>query len=797
MVAITGLGAVTALGQNVQEMWEKILQGQHGITHIKAWDMVHYRYKMAGRVPQIDFRKYFSGKEIKRMDPAHLLAILAARMALADSGLLQTQLNKKRVGLFMGTSLSGMISGQKYHQRLVKQKPGGVTALLNYPMRVLLDRLCAEFGFLGPRSLISTACTASTIAIAHAVAALKLDQVDCVLVGGVDPLCEFSFAGFSSMHNMSQEVCAPFSHPVGLNLGEGAGMLVLEKMDSALKRNAKIYAALSGYALCTDAYHFTAADPSSAGQLILKAMQNSGDPSGHLDYINAHGTGTLSNDAIEVKGIHRALGDKAKTVPVSSVKGAIGHTLGAAGAIEAIITALAVYHNQAPPTANFKETRVGCCNVHHVKNQAEPTLINVALTQNFAFGGNNAALVLKKPLPNFVPPLARPAARVVITGMGVISPLGVGHHGFLSGLENGRHGFSLKPIDYTTMSQADFRRIDRLGALTLCAVEMAFKDAGLALSKEVSATTGIAIGTDCGPLESTAQFNLPIALGQAAQVNPILFPNTVLNAGAGLTAIHLKLKGPNIALNIGEASGLRAIAYAYDLIRLGDAKRMIAGGADECSATKLNAYAAILKATRRGALPQGSYPFDLRRTAMVLGEGAVFLTLESLDEALQRGVPILAEVIGHACSADQPILKGWDPSGEGVVRSMYNAMDQAGIEMHELDYLSAGALSDVDHDLVEARAIHQLFSKRMLPVSAFSAAVGVSAATGPTALAAALHGLKNDFIPFQVNYNKPDPACLLNIVHQYQANQRWSTALINAFSQGGANTSLVIKRYEE
>lgn len=810
-VAVTGIGCVNALGTTVDQFWQRLCNGENGIQQIFAWDVSNYPIKIAGRVDELKIGEYFGKQKTCKLDRVHQLSIVAAKNALTDAGLDKYDIDKQSSGIFIGTSLGGIISGQKYHHNLINDRCISVRDIYNYRMNSVLDYLSTMTGFLGCRSLISTACTASTIAIAHAIESIKLGTANVILAGGVDPLCELSFAGFSSMKNVSTEACAPFSTPIGLTLGEGAGMIILENFDHAVARKAKIYAEVSGYALSADAYHPTSPDVTANGQknLIIKLLENSVLKAQDVDYINAHGTGTAGNDAIEAKGIRLALGDHLEKITVSSSKGAIGHTLGAAGAIEAIITILTVFHDQISPTANFKNLRIGCELPHITKTQSKEVV--AAITQNFAFGGNNAALSFCKPTLKRNFSANSKQRRVVITGTGLVTPIGSGNDNFYYGVTNNKSGV-LNDISYPEFgkrwtaaiipdfspkmySRFDFRRVDRIGAFTICAIEMAIKHAGLSNVKKYTEMMGIVVGTDCGPIESTLQFNEAIARGQPRQANPILFPNTVLNAGCGLASIYFKLKGPNIALNVGEASGLNAISYAFDLIRTNNVDRMVAGGVDEIIPFKLNAYQHLIDS--KHSLKQDhnliSTPFDLRRSNMVLGEGAAFFVLEDLESALNRGANILCEILGHSSCADSPIIRGWDTSGDGVLRCMSQAFNNAGINYHDVDFVASGALSDSIHDQIEATAINRLCSPK-IPVSAFSSMVGVSAATAPMSIAATISGMQNNFIPAQVNYEIPDPKCKLNIITTPQSMDL-NTAIINAFSHGGYNTSLVIKKF--
>lgn len=785
MTVITGVGLITALGNDTNTTWEKLCSGKVGISDVPYWNKVLYKSQIAGVIKGYNPKDFFSKKKLARLEYSHQLAITAALMAIEDAAL-DERLDRKKVGIFIGTSLAGMISGQNYHKQVLHNQKPDYNLILNYPMQALLDKLTQELKYFGPRSIVSTACTASTIAIAQAVESIKLGRINCALVGGVDPLCEFSFAGFDSMQNMSIEPCAPFSFPTGLNLGEGAGMLIIESFSHAHARNARIYAEVGGYALSADAYHPTSPDASGIGQknLMTQLLINSQESPDDIDYINAHGTATGGNDVIEAKGIKIALGNKSKTY-VSSSKGAIGHTLGAAGAIEAIITTLAVYNDVIPPTANFKEVRPNC-DLNHVKGKAISKPVQIAVTQNFAFGGNNAALLIRKPkIRHFEKP--KNSTRCVITGMGVISPVGIGKDAFSISLKNKEIGISslndnsdeylggfIKNFNPSNVSRANFRRSDRISSFTICASEMAFQDAQLTSDVKIKDNNGIVFGTDCGPLETTRLFHEPIAVRDMGKLNPMLFPNTVLNAGTGLTSIHLKLKGPNVVINVGEASGLKAITYGYDLVKSSISERMIVGGVDELSQFKINAFNFIKKSVFKYVTPD----IEGKKRAY-LGEGGVAFVLESMDTAVDRKANIIAEILGYSNTANSS-NKNIDQE-EGIKRSMYEAIEDSGIELECIDLICSGSFSS-SYNLSEKKAIEALFQKKM-PIYNPSKYFGISAATAPMGLAAVLLAISGKF-PISSLLEDEDAKLLNN----------FDVCLINSISMGNNNVSLVVKR---
>jgi 3-oxoacyl-[acyl-carrier-protein] synthase II len=338
------------------------------------------------------------------------------------------------------------------------------------------------------------------------------------------------------------------------------------------------------------------------------------------------------------------------------------------------------------------------------------------------------------------------------------------------------------------------RRVDRLGLFTIAGSELALQDAGIRVTRENAERIGLIVGTALGPVQSSKVFHREVALHCPQKANPAVFPNTVVNAGAGLAAINLRIRGPNVAMSLGQASGLAAVAYGYELIKSGAADVIIAGGAEELEPYLWEGFAA----TRLIAPYQGGWelscPFDERRSGMVLGEGASFLVLESAESAEARGARVYGELRGYHNCADRPVEKGWDPSGEGMVRAMRTALSMAGMEPSEIGYVGAAAMSHPLHDAIEARAIGNVFGPRGVPVGALSSMVGVSAATGPTILAASLLGMNSGFLPAGINYERPDAACDLDVVAGEIRSATIKAVMVNSASLRGSNVSVVAAR---
>jgi 3-oxoacyl-[acyl-carrier-protein] synthase II len=812
-IAITGIGMVTAAGSDRESTWQRLVSGISAIGDLDAFDASGYATKLAAEAHCFNPAAYLGKQRARRLDRCHQMAIVAAREAVEDAKL--DGIAPGRVAVIIGSSLSGTIGGQEFERRRIHRGRMAGRLLYDYLLHACVEHLTVDLGFRGPRAVFSTACTASTIAIAYAVELLRSRRVDAALTGGVDPLAELSFAGFSSMNNVSPSPCAPFSRPIGLTLGEGASMLILERQEEATRRGARVRARIAGYGLTADAYHATSGDPTGRPQVRAAriALAMASVSAGDVDYVNAHGTGTSGNDPVETRSIRLLLGDRASRVPVSSLKGALGHTLGAAGAIEAAITALAIERQVVPPTANFTEPRSGC-DLDYVPNRARAANVQHALTFNFAFGGNNAVLALCSPEAPVAPMAASPNPRVVVTGLGIVSPIGIGIEEFRDGLLNDRSGIApitrfdtagtgsafgasinnFAPAQHTA---ADLHRTDRIGALTVCAADLALSDAGIRIAPENQERVGLVVGTANGPLESCRRFFEPVVEGRHNRTNAAIFANTVVNAAAGVTAMHLRIKGPNIALSAGHAGGVAAICVAYDLIRSGAADAFLCGGVDELECSTLQGYAAakrIAPHERRGG-EEVCAPFDRRRSGLVLGEGSVFLMIESLDNALARSARIYAEVTGWAGSADRPVVRGWDPSGDGVSECVSTALDDAGLEAGEVDVISATAMSHPLHDALESRAIRHIFGARRVPLFALTSRVGMSAATAPLSVAAIGLGMVGGFSPTGVARRDPDPECDVDLLEGRPPRMKPNVALVNAAALGGTNYSLVLRRW--
>jgi len=406
-IVVTGVGIISPLGTGIEKNWKGIIEGKSGIRYITRFDASTFPVKIAGEVPDFNPEEYIEKKEVKKMDTFIHYALAASIMAAKDAGLEVTSENAERVGVYIGSGIGGLPAIEHWHTVLKEKGPGRVTPFF-IPMVIInlaSGQVSIQLGAKGPNSCAVTACATGNNSIGDAFKIIERGDADVMIAGGTEsvitPLC---VAGFSSMKALSTRNDAPekASRPFDKNrdgfiLGEGAGILVLEEMETAKKRGARIYAEIVGYGMTADAFHMTTPAPEGEGAMRCMNMAlKSGEINYEdVDYINAHGTSTPVGDAAETMAIKRVFKGHAKSLAVSSTKSMTGHLLGAAGGIEAVITVLSIYHSTMPPTINY-ETPDPECDLDYVPNSAREKKIKVAMSNSFGFGGTNATLVFKR-----------------------------------------------------------------------------------------------------------------------------------------------------------------------------------------------------------------------------------------------------------------------------------------------------------------------------------------------------------------------------------------------------------------
>lgn len=403
---ITGMGAVTPCGNTVDEFWNNIKNGVSGIDYITKFYTEGFKVKIAGEVKNFDAELYVSKKEVKRNDLYSLYAVAAAQQAYDMSGLKEEDIDSDRFGVMVGSGIGGLMTINEQIEKLVEKGPSKVSPLF-IPMAIsnmAAGNISIRFKAQGISENIVSACATGTSSIGEAYLKIADGYQDIMIAGGAEAsITPIGVAGFTNLTALStnpdpKTASRPFDkNRDGFVMGDGAGMLILEEMEHALKRGAKIYGEIVGYGSSSDAYHITAPCPdgSGAAKAIKYALEEAGIKPEDVDYINAHGTSTPANDGGETAAIKLALGEYANKVAISSSKSMTGHLLGAAGAIEAIVCVKAIEENFAPPTINY-ETPDEACDLDYVPNVGRSMEIKYALSNSLGFGGHNAVLCFKK-----------------------------------------------------------------------------------------------------------------------------------------------------------------------------------------------------------------------------------------------------------------------------------------------------------------------------------------------------------------------------------------------------------------
>lgn len=406
-VVVTGLGLVTPLGGNVADTWRAITAGQSSVKLIEEFDVSDLSCKIASTVSNFNAGEYFSEKESRKLDYFIQYGLVAAQEAIRDSGIEVTEGNAHRIGVAVGSGVGGLPGIEKSHSVLCSSSPRRISPF--FLPSVLINMLAGDisilYGFQGPNIAVVSACTTGTHNIGMAARLIASGDVDVMIAGGAEmATTRLGLAGFGAMRALSLRNDEPerASRPWdkerdGFVLGDGAGIVVLEEYEHAKERGAKIYAELAGFGMSADASHITAPHPEGLGAhaAMSAALRDAGFEASRVDYINAHGTSTLVGDELEVRAIKRCFGDHAYKLAVSSTKSMIGHLLGAAGAVEAIFSILAICDGVAPPTLNLDNPDQNC-DLNFVPHEAQQLVINVALSNSFGFGGTNGSLIFKR-----------------------------------------------------------------------------------------------------------------------------------------------------------------------------------------------------------------------------------------------------------------------------------------------------------------------------------------------------------------------------------------------------------------
>ena len=684
-IAITGLGLVSALGFGAEPSFARLCAGERGIAPITLFDTAGLKSRIGAEVPGLDVAAIAPHGAAQDWSRSDAMAFLAVREALQQARHVE--------GTALGLALGGTTGGMYETERALQQfAPGGITPenarrLLDFPLAVSVERVSQALGSVTQSATVCSACSSGAVAIALGASWLLSGRAERVVAGGVDGLCQLTFTGFNALGAVDPAPCRPFdAGRAGLTLGEGAGCLVLERESSARARGVPIIAFLSGWAVASEAHHVTHPEPSGAraAAVLLDALRAAGLQPSDIDYVNAHGTGTLQNDAMEAKALERAFQADLGRVWVSSSKAQLGHTLGAAGAIEACITALSLNRGVVPPTAGLEQPEVP--GIRHVRAANQRAELRAALSSSFGFGGACAVLAFEVASAEARALPAPAAAPLVITGAA-----SYGTRGLLSGVASASYlskpAAPSEPLaePSSLLDPERSRRFGRASALVVASAERALRDAELEPHG-----TGFVVGSAFGDVERSVRFLQKLLAQGPKFASPAEFPQLVASTGSGNASIYLGLTGPCLSVSEFGTSGESAISVAISWLELGLAPAVVAGAGE--------AHDAIVDVVLGG------------EGRPIRSEGAGFVVLESLPNAERRGRTPLARVTEH---------RAWRGDATRAFAALGAPPSGACVVMGRLPSAISGALA--------RSAWHEVRTHALAPVLGFHEAIGAVA----------------------------------------------------------------------
>jgi 3-oxoacyl-[acyl-carrier-protein] synthase II len=763
LAVITGMGAVTAIGVGLDAYWRGIAAGRTGIRAGLRFSTEAYAVNLgasldAAALPpglldlDLDLDLDPDPEVDAAIDPLAAIALVAAREAVERSGIAAAGHHPDRLALVMGTSAGGLHARSAYEFTDPRDRARRHRLLDRSGHHVQTGAVADALGVDGPRLTVSTACASSTHALAHARALLRSGLADAVLVGGVDLLMEETFAGFHAMGAISPAPCAPFSLPVGMSVGEGAGFVVLERLDDADRRRREPLAVVLGAGSSSDGHHPTAPDPTGLGiaRALRAALDDAGVTPAQIGYFNAHGTGTEANDLAEWRALQRVFGAGVDALPVSSTKSYLGHTLGAAGILEIIATVLALRRGLVPPTLGFTTSR-GHGPVDLIAEAApRPAQVRYALKSSSAFGGSNAAIVLAADARDApaITAATRPTS-VVILGASAIAAHG--HEGLDAALRRGvplwksvDAAGSLVPLPPVAARVPDLplarlvrgvdpRGMDTITRFLTASAALALADAGLVVRGPLRNRVGLFVGAGRLPWDSADAFWDSIRARGFSRLSAPAFSRIVMNAAAGAAARSLSILGPTSLFAGGPLGGLQALILAADhLAHRDDADALVAGAADELGAGMLADHAFSHPDAGREGLPFPIYCAD--HAAPVRGEGAACFVLARADSALSAAKKPVARVAGSGLSG---------PRGLDVAIRI--ALGSAEISPSGVDAIYGSADGGLASGRAEIDALRAVFGPALasIPLANPASILGACESLSALTTAAAIEALRS------------------------------------------------------
>ncbi len=787
---ITGLGVISAIGNNVEECFTNALNSVCGIKETHTVDTENCYANLAAEVHYDDLDKIPNTENLDRVSK---LCIKATLEALNDSKL-EIKENDKNVSVIMGSCVGGAVSIDHYY-RNNKDK----NDVAKMPISAIASSVASYVKAGGVVTNIANACAAGTISIAYACDLIRCGKAEAVIAGGTDAFASVPYAGFLALHALDSNPCSPFNHLSGITLGEGSGALVVESYEHAKARGAHIYCEVLGSGVTSDAHHITAPRPDGECQMnaINLAINTSGVKKSDIGYINAHGTGTAKNDEAEFLSLHTIFDNENDNLSVSSTKAMVGHCLGAAGAIEAVFAVKALTENKIPATLGYSDEdleklkeRAG--NIDFVPNKSRAKELNTVMSNSFAFGGNNASIIFSKNEGNVKEENNKDG--IYITGLGIVSPMGNGVENYINKINenvkpeaNSIHS-TVTVDDYNEvgLKMAFYRKLDNFCQLQAVSGMQALKNANIEVNDDNATSIGIVVGSSLGALGTCCQFTENIVEKGNCNGSAFKFPNTVYNAAGGYLSICSGIKGYNVTVTNGNQSGLQSVAYGMNILRQNKETYVVATGTDDNIEVIDELYNKLNMVSSDVAMP-----FD-NKNGFTLSDGSTSIILENGKNAESRGAKKYAKLLGYGMAykgVDFATLKG---SEEALDRAINDCLKDANLTIDDIDTISGFANGIKEVDDIEINSLQRVFGNKLSSINLLE----VKSHIGEARASAASMALVHASLMLSGDIKKDNGYNILNgkVSKTVVTADKMKNVLVISYGSGGTYTAVVVSK---
>ncbi|EIW8606166.1 beta-ketoacyl-[acyl-carrier-protein] synthase family protein [Klebsiella aerogenes] len=844
-VVITGMGILSSLADNITDFRQALLEKKNGITDSARFSKWFENARAAEMLHEIHCPE-LSEEIVSSLDNAALWAYKVGKEALNQADLFSNQQCLEQMGLIVGVSSAGT----EAFLPLFEQRVDDFSlrkALFSGGFSSCCSSASTLLGLKGGVELVATACTASPNAVGMAFDYIQNGKSKAMLAIGTEPIYLPTFAGFYALNVMHPQSCSPFSGQSGMSIGEGAGAVVLEEYEHAVARGATIFGEILSYATSCDAYHETGPDPRANGavQVMQKAMANAGVQPEHIDYVNAHGTGTEANDQIETLAMKKVFSG-AENLLISSTKSYFGHNIGAAGIVELIACLVTLPEQNVLPTLNFSLARPNC-DLDYVANAFREKDINIFMKNNYAFGGNNCCMIVSTK-PGSVPLTSYDAKRVAITGIGAVSAIGHSINEILHYIHEADSPVELSGVVFPddTLEEAnalldvlattnqlteifgpeyqketyqqpedeknfktyqvkdleprkhlrryDPRKATRGGTFALIALTETLNMAKRKIKRDGN-DLGMVLGMARGPQETTYKY-LQSLKPDPRKVRTSEFPGSLMNSITTFCGISEGIKGYTTTLATGENAALGALTYGYEIVRQQLQPQVIVGGADEYFPSMSLYMDAVTNKIHMTSDASDYQIYAKEANGYVPGEGACMLLLEDPQAAVSRGAEVLAEIAGYgkSCSNSYFDITQVEEKSAAMSLAITRALVDAGITSKDIDLVCGTSNGSEVNSLIEMNAIYMSFNchNPRVPVVNYNAFFGlVASVAGLLNLSVILDCIKKQSVP-AIPYTQAFADKRINFVHK-PLNLNIKYALLIGATEGGNYYAIVIK----